>query len=279
MENETQKETIIKSNNDSLNGSNDQIINHEVNTENTTSTTKVSKIKNIVKSINLPMAIIIAGIIISIGIMTNGNGNSHFLKSNKNTGKIVVKEAGDLRSLAPVTNSDHVLGDLSKAKVAVVEFSDLQCPYCKAMHPILNKMMTAYADQGVVLVYRHFPLEAIHPFAHSAAHASECVNEIGGNDSFWKFIDAAFSETENNTFDAQNLTILAGKAGVDTGKFDACQSSGKYDDFIAQSIEDASIAGAEGTPDLTVVNLKTNEAYHIGADPRALGKVLDNLLK
>lgn len=85
-----------------------------------------------------------------------------------------------------VTAEDHVFGDITKAKVYIIEYSDLQCPFCKQFNPGVQKLVTDYQGQ-VAWIYRHFPLESIHDNARPLAEASECVAKIGGNDAFWKF--------------------------------------------------------------------------------------------
>ncbi len=225
--------------------------------------------------LTMPAAVIIAGVLIALAvILTGGKGGTKI----NSTDKLTVKDASEMRSLTPINSADHIRGNISKAKVAIIEFSDLQCPYCKQMHPTLQDVVKNYGDD-VAWVYRHFPLESIHPFARSAAHASECVNELGGNDAFWKFVDGVFTSSDANPLEASNMSKLAASIGVNQAAFDSCQSSGKYDAAINASLEDATNAGAQGTPDLTVINLKTKEAVHVGADPRVLSQVLGQMLK
>ena len=91
-----------------------------------------------------------------------------------------------------VSEQDHILGSLD-APVKLVEYSDLQCPFCGRFHPTMQRVAKEYGDQ-VAWVYRHFPLESIHPNARPLANASECAANLGGNDSFWKFVDAVFGQ-------------------------------------------------------------------------------------
>ena len=91
-----------------------------------------------------------------------------------------------------VSDQDHILGNLN-APVKLIEYSDLQCPFCGRFHPTMQRVVKEYGDQ-VAWVYRHFPLESIHPNARPLANASECAANLGGNDSFWKFVDAVFGQ-------------------------------------------------------------------------------------
>lgn len=89
-----------------------------------------------------------------------------------------------------VTEKDHVKGN-PNAKVTLVEFSDFQCPFCKRFHPTVQQALSEYGDQ-IRLVYKHFPLDSIHPQARPAAEASECIAEQKGSEGFWQFADAVF---------------------------------------------------------------------------------------
>lgn len=94
-----------------------------------------------------------------------------------------------LNNLKPVTSADHIRGDIN-APVKIVEFSDIDCPFCKRFHTTMLEVMNTYGKEGkVAWVYRHFPLTQLHPDAANKAEASECVAELGGNDKFWEFVD------------------------------------------------------------------------------------------
>jgi len=93
--------------------------------------------------------------------------------------------------LPTISDTDHVLGK-ANAKVTIVEFSDFQCPFCSRHHPTMQRIISEYPDD-VRWVYKHFPLESIHPRARPAAEASECVADLAGNDAFWQYADKLFA--------------------------------------------------------------------------------------
>jgi protein-disulfide isomerase len=92
--------------------------------------------------------------------------------------------------LPKLKDQDHVRGK-KDAEVLLIEYSDFQCPYCQRFHPTTLQILKDYSNE-VGYVYRHFPLDQLHPYARPAAEASECIKEIGGEDAFWKFADKAF---------------------------------------------------------------------------------------
>lgn len=91
--------------------------------------------------------------------------------------------------------SDHVRGSRN-ARLALIEYSDFQCPFCHRVHETYERIMSEY-DGKVLWVYRHFPL-GFHPNAVPLATASECANELGGVDAFWEFTDMAMKSDSVN---------------------------------------------------------------------------------
>ncbi len=156
-------------------------------------------------------------------------------------------------TIAPLDfNRDHFRGN-KNATVAVIEYSDFQCPYCQRVHPTYKQIMQEYGDK-VVWVYRHFPLVQLHPNARPAAIASECIYEQGGNDAFWKFADIVF---EQGNFD---YAAIAKQIGMDDKKLTACIASGKYDKYVDDQETTGSTAGVNGTPGNIVYNVKTKNS-------------------
>lgn len=94
------------------------------------------------------------------------------------------------------------------AKVTVVEFSDFQCPACRAAEPLVAQLKSNYGD-SVQFVYRHFPLDSIHTNARLAAQASEVAAEQG---KFWEYHDLLFgkqTEWEGITDKDELLNLFA----------------------------------------------------------------------
>ncbi|MFC1662723.1 DsbA family protein [Patescibacteria group bacterium] len=170
-------------------------------------------------------------------------------------------------SIKPVTDEDHVKGDLNKAEVVLVEFSDLECPFCKRFHPTMQQVVDDY-DGKVAWVYRHFPLESLHSKARNEAEASECAAELGGNDGFWEFVDALFEVTpSNNGLRPEQLPEIAADIGLDRSEFESCLDSGKYTDKVNEHLADANAAGGTGTPYSVLIDKDGNTVPVSGALP------------
>lgn len=88
--------------------------------------------------------------------------------------------------------TEHVRGSKDTAVLAIIEYSDYQCPFCHRVHPTYKQIMDTYGDK-VVWVYRHFPL-SFHPDAMPYAVGAECVNELAGSEAFWTYTDAVMNQ-------------------------------------------------------------------------------------
>lgn len=148
-----------------------------------------------------------------------------------------------------ITEDDHIRGN-PNAPIVVVEYSDYDCPFCKQFHETMNSVMDTYGPSGeVAWVYRHFPIDRIHPSAPYIAMASECVAELGGNEAFWTFSDLVFEEREANAMtNTARLPEFAVSAGVDEAAFNECVESERTMPAVEEDMAEAMAAGVRGTP-------------------------------
>ena len=109
--------------------------------------------------------------------------------------------------LAPVEIGRHARGSVDTARVAVVEFADFQCPFCKQFANAVQPQLTKeYVDSGrVIWSFRHLPLTSIHPHARAAADLSECLGRQG---DFWHAHDALFANWHGTELTPVNLPAL-----------------------------------------------------------------------
>lgn len=181
-------------------------------------------------------------------------------------------------AVRPVSARDHIRGNVN-APVTLIEYSDFECPFCKRFHPTVMKIVEEYKGQ-VRWVYRHFPIDEIHPVkARKEAVASECAAELGGNDAFWKYADRFFELTpSNNRTDIDTvLPQIAREIGLDEAKFASCLASTKYDRHIEEDRLNAIASGGRGTPWSIIVSRKGKTYPLSGAQPYAAVKQLIDL--
>ncbi len=196
----------------------------------------------------IPLAIVIGFALIAVAIFLSGKTSvapAPVANNNDDTAPAQPK-TGTIR---PVDETDNIRGN-PNAPIIIVEYSDYDCPFCKNYHETMTQIMESYgADGKVAWVYRHMPIEQLHPSAPRIAAASECVAELAGNDGFWKFSDLIFGERGiNEPTNMTRLTEFATTAGANPAEFTACLESGRTVAKVAADEADASLAGAEGTP-------------------------------
>ncbi|HCM36794.1 MAG TPA: disulfide bond formation protein DsbA [Candidatus Wildermuthbacteria bacterium] len=198
------------------------------------------------KNLLIPAAIFGAGVLIAISIFATGGLNIPPRGGlPAQVGGQLPSENNALPSVAPpVTADDHIRGNQT-APVTIIEYSDFQCPFCRQFHPTMRQALAEYGDQ-VRWVYKHFPLDQLHPQARPAAEASECVAEQKGSEGFWQFADALFENQER--LGSALYREAAEQSGFDMTQFDACVSERKYQDKVEAQMQEGIRFGVTGTP-------------------------------
>jgi protein-disulfide isomerase len=177
------------------------------------------------------------------------------------------------------SDKDHLRGSLD-AQIFLIEYTDLECPFCKTFHPTAQQALDEYGDK-ITWVYRHFPLDQIHTKADKEAEAAECAFELGGNDAFWKYVDKIYAVTpSNNGLDLTKLPTYAGQIGLKSADFKTCLDSGKYAEKVESQYQSGLTAGVTGTPGNFIMNSKGEVWVIPGAVPyEQLKPVIDEALK
>ncbi len=140
-----------------------------------------------------------------------------------------------------INENDHIRGN-ENANITIMEYSDYQCSFCFRFHNTMREVMENFADD-VRWVYRHFPLDSIHPSARKAAEAAECA---GDQDKFWEYTDMLYDN--QISIKPAYFTELAEELSLDTATFDECVDSGKYADKVEADYQSGITAGVRGTP-------------------------------
>ncbi len=179
----------------------------------------------------------------------------------------------------PISATDHTRGN-KNARIALIEYSDLECPFCKRFHPTAQQVVDTYKDK-VVWVYRSFPLSQLHSQAKKEAEAIECAGKLAGNDGFWKMTDKIFDVTpSNNGLDLTTLPDLASAVGIDKSSFKSCLDSGEMAAKVDAQYQSGLNSGVNGTPGNFLLDTKTGKVVEIpGAVPfENIKQAIDQIL-
>ena len=131
-----------------------------------------------------------------------------------------------------------------KAEITIVEFSDVECPFCARLHPTLAQLVDE-SEGRIKWEYRHLPLP-MHQNAELGAAATECVGEQLGNDAFWDYLDRLLVLQGQHSlalYEAEART-----AGVNLSEFRTCLTSQEIQDRINLDRVVAQSFGGSGTP-------------------------------
>ncbi len=206
----------------------------------------------------LPITIVVAGALIAGAVFLSGKSSS--TPAPDGSKKITAREYQ--------AANDHILGNPA-APVKVVEYADLECPYCKVFHATMHQIMDFYGQSGkVAWVYRPFPLGQIHSKAPKEAEAAECAADQGGDTAYFKYVDQIYAVTPSeNNLDLAQLPIIAQKVGLNVDAFNTCLNNGKYSSRVQNSYTEAIASGGTGTPFILImvgkdaVTLQGNQPY------------------
>jgi Na+/H+ antiporter NhaA len=150
---------------------------------------------------------------------------------------------------------DHVRGPIA-SPVTVVEYGDFECPYCGQAEPVVRELLRDFAD--VRYVWRHLPLNDVHPRAQLAAEAAEAAADQG---AFWELHDLLLAHQE-----ALRPTELIGYAeqlGLDVERFTNDLREHRGAARVAEDVDSADLSGVSGTPTFFINGRRHHGAYDI----------------
>lgn len=205
----------------------------------------------------LAIAMIVSSSLLFLAIKsTQENNQEIYDKINKNiesleSGLENLQPNGKSLNLTTTIDDDATQGNKNTAKVAIVEFSDFNCPYCSRFHTqTLDKIIKKYVDKGQVLyVYRDFPGVGGQKTA-GAAGAMECLREQAGDVQYFKTIKTIYQSTAS--IDKDFVLKQAQSLDIDQNALKNCTDSGKYISEVNKDRVDAIEAGVRGTPAFVV---------------------------
>ena len=147
---------------------------------------------------------------------------------------------------------DHIRGPI-EAPVTVVEYGDFECPYCGQAEPFVRELLREFGD--VRYVWRHLPLNDVHPQAQLAAEAAEAAAE---QDAFWPMHDLLLDHQD--ALRPADLMGYAEQLGLDVERFSSQLRKHAGANRVAEDVNSADLSGVSGTPTFFI-----NGQRHYGA--------------
>jgi protein-disulfide isomerase len=211
----------------------------------------------------MPIAVFMGSVIIASSILFGFKSIDGSVSTTKTANTVTAPTAADTgdpaapEDLTAVTtiDDDPIIGDKDKAKVAIVEFSDYECPFCKRHHQeTMPEIVKNFVDTGkAIYVFRDLPLSFHEPNATEQATALQCVFSEYGSKKYYELADKIFETTTSNKGLAKDkLVEIMYASGVDQGKFNDCFNNQKTLAEVQKDAADAAKAGISGTPGFVV---------------------------
>jgi Na+/H+ antiporter NhaA len=151
---------------------------------------------------------------------------------------------------------DHIRGPES-APVTLVEYGDYECPYCGQAEVVIRELLEEFGDE-LRYVWRHLPLNDVHPHAQIAAEATEAAHAQG---AFWPMHDRLLATQDELT--ARDLERHADELGLDVGRFWDELRRREYADRVGDDVASADASGVAGTPSFFINRRRHQGAYDV----------------
>jgi Na+/H+ antiporter NhaA len=159
---------------------------------------------------------------------------------------------------APVdAGRDRIRGP-ARALVTIIEYGDFECPYCGQAEPVIRDLLAGHGD--VRYVWRHLPLNDVHPHAQIAAEAAEAAADQG---AFWEMHDLLLRRQDHLLM--SDLIRYAGDLGLDSGRFSEHIRKRTGAARIAEDVDSADLSGVSGTPTFFINGRRHYGSYDIAA--------------
>ena len=140
--------------------------------------------------------------------------------------------------------------------MTVVEYGDFECPYCGQAEPVLRRLLGDFDD--LRYVWRHLPLDDVHPHAQLAAEASEAA---GAQGKFWEMYELLLAHQD--ALEVRDLMSYAEELGLDLERFRVALRKQKFAGRVAEDVESADLSGVSGTPTFFINGRRQYGAYDI----------------
>ncbi len=150
---------------------------------------------------------------------------------------------------------DHIRGPI-ESPVTVVEYGDFECPYCGQAEPFVRELLRAFGD--VRYVWRHLPLNDVHPQAQLAAEAAEAA---AAQDAFWPMHDLLLDHQD--ALRPADLIRYAEQLGLDIERFSSQLREHTGANRVAEDVNSADLSGVSGTPTFFINGRRHYGAYDI----------------
>ena len=225
----------------------------------------------------VPATVFLAIIVIAIGGITLYNRSIR-----QNLYGEIEEQASLKQNLLATRDDDHIYGERN-ALIKIIEYSDTDCQYCRALYPRLKRIVDYYPPGTVAMIYRHIPIYEFRGSIDKEEIMSECVARERGNEGFFNFIGALFARLpkgERTQNVAESIILESAlEAGVSEKVARECLEEKYGTALIASQHESGDVLGITTVPHTFIVS--SQEIYEVvGAKPESVFRaIIDSIIK
>jgi Na+:H+ antiporter, NhaA family len=165
---------------------------------------------------------------------------------------VMSQQRNNIELTLPVGERDHVLGP-ADAPLTLLEYGDYECSYCARSVPVVRRLREEYGER-LRFVFRHFPLNSVHPHASQAAQAAEAAAAQG---RFWEMHDLLYANQDH--LEDMDLLQLALKVGLEIYRFRSDVTSERFVRRVREDLESGQASGVRRTPTFFVNGRRIEE--------------------
>lgn len=158
--------------------------------------------------------------------------------------------------VVPVSERDHILGP-EDAQVTLVEYGDLECPYCRQVNPVIQELRRRLGGR-VRYVFRHFPIRSSHTHAQLAAEAAEAA---GAQGKFWEMQESLLEHQE--ALDTSHILEYAAQLDLDLEQFEHDLQEHTYAERVREDFQGGVRSGVNGTPSFFINGTRYDGAWDL----------------
>jgi Na+/H+ antiporter NhaA len=186
---------------------------------------------------------------------------SRRLEQLRRTAESIIDLADDVD-----TERDHIRGDPDGA-VTLVEYADFECPYCGRAEPTIRELLDMHHGGGLRYVFRHLPLQDVHPHAQLAAESSEAAAAQG---AFWPMHDTLMAH--QGELDLDDIHRYADELELDADRVEDEVRKRVYLPRVSDDVQSADASGVSGTPTFFINGRRHQGVYDIEALTKAISR-------
>jgi protein-disulfide isomerase len=175
---------------------------------------------------------------------------------HRRSSRLRLRPVSSAKLATAISEEDHAQGP-ADAAITLVQYGDYECPYTRLSRHSVHQLQREFSE-SLRFVFRHFPLEEIHPHARAASVAAEAAAK---QTDFWTMHEYLFEHQK--ALEDADLKRYAVELGLDSDRFAHDRTSGDVENRIDRDVASGERSGVPGTPTFYVNGTRHDGGYDL----------------